>query len=317
MAQPPEPSWTFLPSKTTLTRHTDTYAFISPTKYASTLTNRIVLITGAGRGIGRATALAFGAAGASVACLSRTRSDVDAVVAEMAKRGYPRSIALAADVADPAAPAVVVKEVEKELGHIDILVNNAGISRISPLSHESNYSAPRSVVDVNVHGTLAFIHAVLPSMIARQRGTIINVVSVLAAMTHPYFHAYSCSKAGILRATHCLELENRQHGILSYAVAPGMIADTTLGHGALNMEAHSELPELKKYMEFFGPAIGDTLALAADSFVALAADPDAKWMSGRYVDVQQDLGEVLAEAKKGPEGRIEREGLYELKVDVL
>ena len=252
-----------------------------------------------------------------MACLSRTRSDIDAVVAEIAKRGYPRAIAIAADVIDPSAPAVAVKEIEKELGAIDILVNNAGISRISPLSHEPSFSRPRAVIDANIHGTLAFIHAVLPSMIERKKGTIMNVVSVLAAMTHPYFHAYSSSKAGILRATHCLELENRQHGILSYAVAPGMIADTTLGHDALNVEAHKELPELQTYMKFFVPAMQDKLALAADSFVALAADPDAKWMSGRYVDVQQDLGEVLADAKKGPEGRIEKEGLYKLKVDVL
>ena len=252
-----------------------------------------------------------------MACLSRTRSDVDAVVAEIAKKGYPRSIAIAADVIDPSAPVAVIKEIQKELGPIDVLVNNAGISRISPLSHESNFSTPQSVIDVNIHGTLAFIHAVLPSMIERKCGTIINVVSVLAAMTHPYFHAYSCSKAGIMRATHCLELENRQYGILSYAVAPGMIADTTLGHDALNVKAHKELPELQKYMEFFVPSMQDTLTLAADTFVALAADPDAKWMSGRYVDVQQDLGEVLAEAKKGPEGRIEKEELYQLKVDVL
>ena len=317
MVTAPNHPWTFLPSNTTVTRHTDTYPFVSPTKYASTLSNKVVLITGAGRGIGRATALAFAAAGASVACLSRTRSDVDAVVAEIAKKGYPQSIAIAADVIDPSAPVAVIKEIQKELGPIDVLVNNAGISRISPLSHESNFSTPQSVIDVNIHGTLAFIHAVLPSMIERKCGTIINVVSVLAAMTHPYFHAYSCSKAGIMRATHCLELENRQHGILSYAVAPGMIADTTLGHDALNVKAHKELPELQKYMEFFVPSMQDTLTLAADTFVALAADPDAKWMSGRYVDVQQDLGEVLAEAKKGPEGRIEKEGLYQLKVDVL
>lgn len=317
MAQPPEHHWTILPSKTTITRHTDTYPFISPARYASTLTNKTVLITGAGRGIGRAIALAFAAAGASVVCLSRTRSDVDAVVAEIAEKGYPRSIAITADITDTSAPTAVVKEVEKELGPIDVLINNAGISRISPLSYESTFSTPWSVIDVNIRGTLSFIHAVLPSMIARKRGIIMNVVSVFAAITHPYFHAYGCAKAGIIRATHCLELENRQHGILFYAVAPGMIADTTLGHGALNVEAHEKEEELQKYMEYFPHTMGDTLALAADTFVALTADPDAKWMSGRYVDAQQDLGEVLAEAKKGPEGRIEKEGLYQLKVDVL
>ena len=70
-------------------------------------------------------------------------------------------------------------------------------------------------------------------------------------------------------------------------------------------------------MSEFQPSMKDTVALPADTFVALAADPDAKLMSGRYIDATQDLGEVLNEARKGPDGRIEKEGLYTLKVDTL
>ena len=114
-----------------------------------------------------------------------------------------------------------------------------------------------------------------------------------------------------------MDLEFRPHGIYSYAVHPSMSKGTTLGEGALNLEAHEKVEGVKKFMEDFVPSMTDTVQLPADTFVALAADPDAKYMSGKYIDSTQDLGMVLDEARKGPESRIEREGLYVLKVDTL
>lgn len=304
-------------SKSSIDRHDDTYPYISPQKFAGSLANKVVLITGAGRGIGKATSLAFAAAGASVACVARTKSDLDAVVEQIKQREYPKAIAIPSDVTDPSFPGRLITEVEASLGLIDILINNAGTSRISDVEHERDYSIPWRVIDVNLRGSMALTHAVIPSMITRKSGTIINVVSVLAVENPMYFSAYSAAKAGVLKATHIMDLEFREHGILSYAVHPGMILDTTLGHGALNLDAQKENEGVKKFMERFTPSMTDTLALAADTFVALAADPDAQYMSGKYVDATQDLGQVLAEARKGPEGRIEKEGLYMLKVDTL
>ncbi|KAL8636310.1 MAG: hypothetical protein Q9228_006280 [Teloschistes exilis] len=303
--------------KSSIDCHTDTYSFIDPKKYAGSLANSVVLLTGAGRGIGRATSLAFAAAGASVACVARTKSDLDAVVESIEQKGYPQAIAIAGDVTDPSFPKDVVKEVETKLGPIDILINNAGTSRISDVEHERDYSVPWRVIDTNLRGSMALVHTVLPSMIARASGTIINVVSVLAVENPDYFSTYSAAKAGILKATHIMDSEFREHGILSYAVHPGMILDTTLGQGALNLEAHAKNEGVQAFMEKFMPSMTDSLALAADTFVALAAYPDAKFMSGKYIDATQDLGQVLTEAKKGSEGRIEREGLYTLKVDTL
>ena len=96
-----------------------------------------------------------------------------------------------------------------------------------------------------------------------------------------------------------------------------MSRDTSLGEGALNSEAHEKVEGVKRFMEDFVPSMTDTVQLPANTFVALAADPDAKYMSGKYIDSTQDLGMVLEEAKKGSESRIEREGLYTLKVDTL
>ncbi|KAL8950194.1 MAG: hypothetical protein Q9222_003757 [Ikaeria aurantiellina] len=313
----PVEAFNWYPKSSTITRHTDTYPYISPTKYSNHLKDKVVLITGAGRGIGRATSLAFAAAGASVVCVSRTQSDLDAIVQEIHKQDRGKAIAIAGDVSDPSFPSTLIQKIDASLGPIDILVNNAGISRISDVEHERDYDIPWHVVDVNLRGSMALVHAVAPSMIARERGIIINVVSVLAVENPDYFSAYSAAKAGVLKATHIMDRELRGHGILSFAVHPGMILDTTLGHGALNLEAQEKNHGVKKFMERFVPSMTDTLALAANTFVALAADEDAKFMSGKYIDATQDLGEVLAEAKKGPEGRIEKEGLYMLKVDTL
>ena len=121
----------------------------------------------------------------------------------------------------------------------------------------------------------------------------------------------------MIRATQIMDLEFRPHCIYSYAVHPCMSKYTTLGEGALNLEAHEKVEGVKRFMEEFVPSMTDTVQLPADTFVALVADPDAKYMSGKYIDSTQDLGMVLDEAKKGPESRIEREGLHILKVDTL
>ena len=163
--------------RSTITTHHDTYPYIFPSKFKGSLKGKVILLTGAGRGIGRASALAFAAAGANVACISRTLSDTVSLVEEISQKGYPRAIAIAADVGLSDTPKRVVKEVEAELGPVDVLINNAGISRISDVEHERDMGAAMKVFEVNVWGALNFIHTVIPSMIARKSGVIINVQS--------------------------------------------------------------------------------------------------------------------------------------------
>ena len=167
--------------RSTVTKNLDTYPYISPSKYVGSLKGKVILITGAGRGIGRASAFAFAAAGANVACVSRTHSETLSLVQDIAQKGYPRAIAIAANVADADAPGRVLGEIQRELGFVDVLVNNAGISRISDMEHERNMGPAMEVVEVNVRGTLSFIHAVVPSMIENKRGVIINVTRIQLA----------------------------------------------------------------------------------------------------------------------------------------
>ena len=161
--------------QSTVTTHHDTYPYISPSKFTGALKGKVVLLTGAGRGIGRASALAFAAAGANVACISRTLSDTLSLVQEISQKGLPRAVAIRADVSDTDAPARVMAEVERELGPVNVLVNNAGISRISDVEHEYSMEAAMKVLEVNVKGALNFIHAVIPNMIEQKSGVIINV----------------------------------------------------------------------------------------------------------------------------------------------
>lgn len=303
------------PRNTTITRHNDTYPFISPSKYKGALAGKTVLITGAGRGIGRATALAFAVAGANVACISRTYSDLEDVSKEVKSLGAEVSI-FQGDVTDPSLPSLAIKAVEERFGAVDILINNAGTSRISTMEHESDFEVPWKVIETNMRGSLAFTHAVTPGMVARGRGVIINVVSALAVTDPPYFWAYSAAKAGMIKATQILDKELRPKGIVSFAVHPGMVPDTTIGVGALNERAMKEDADLADFMKDFVPSMGDSLALPADTFVTLCADKGAQLLSGHYLDSCQDLEEVLKAAR---DGKLEWDGaeLYKLKVDML
>ena len=317
-----------IPAKSSISRHQSSYPAIAPNLRHPALINKVVLVTGAGRGIGRATALAFAAAGAKVVCLSRTQTDLQSVVEEInsqdeqlnvSVRDRPvrsQSMYIVGDVTDPGCPKRVVIEAEKKLGPIDILINNAGTSRISTMEHESDFEIPWKVIETNLRGSLAFAHAVVPSMVAAGRGTIINVVSALAVTSPPYFWAYSSAKAGLIRATHILDQELKPKGVSIFAVHPGMVADTTLGIGALNEVATNNDQGLPGFMIDFIPSMGDSLDLPAHTFVELCTNKNAKLLSGRYIDSCQDLGEVLEGANRG---KLDCDGkrLYQLKIDTL
>lgn len=296
----------------------DTYPYIAPSKYANSLTGKVVLLTGAGRGIGKATALALAAAGALVACVARTQADIDAVVSEIASKGYPKAVAITSDMSDGSAAAPLVRQVESSLGPIDILLNNAGTLWASTFEHDADdLERWWKVLEVNVRGPMALIHAVLPSMIARGHGTIITVTSKAVSLIQPGFSSYAASKAAISKAHEILDLELRQHGIHTYTVHPGSIPGTGLGDGNINHPALEVSPWMRQLMHDLPRMLTDTLALAADTLVALAADPRAQVLSGRYVDATEDLGQVIAETEKGEEGRVVAEGLYRVKIDQL
>jgi NAD(P)-dependent dehydrogenase (short-subunit alcohol dehydrogenase family) len=160
---------------TGITIHNDTYPFISPSRYRTSLSGKIVLVTGASRSIGRASCVAFARAGAHVAALARTASALDSLVSEITTQYGVQALAITGDVVGD-APGTI-KRVEEGLGHIDILINNAGKSRMARLAEEKDFATWWRVWEVNTLAPQALIPAVLPSFLARGRGTVINVTS--------------------------------------------------------------------------------------------------------------------------------------------
>ncbi|KAK4194115.1 Dehydrogenase/ reductase [Triangularia verruculosa] len=303
-------------------RRSDTYPFIDPERFKHALNNQVALVTGAGRGIGREIALALARAGATVACLARTESEVADVVNEISRQGLPRGMPVVADLSQLAEIDRALALITTTLGPIDILVNNAGIDRIGAFSDEADFDAWWHVVEVNLRAPAALIHRVLPSMTSRRGrgGVIISIGSRNAVHNHPFMTAYSATKTALLRLHQCLELELQHTDVRLFYVQPGDVATALMG-GRYSPEEAARRPELAAMVARMRAAmdegVADSPALVADTCVMLAASDEARLLSGLYVDANQDLGKVLDEAGKGSESRIARERLYTLKADLL
>ena len=193
------------------------------------LTNKIALVTGAGKGIGRAVALALAAEGAHVGLLARTEADLLALAAEISAAGGTAALAVA-DVADRTAVNLAVAKIQQELGPIDILINNAGIGTFAKFL-DMEPAAWEHIIQVNVLGTYYVTRAVLPGMIARQTGDIINISSTAGLRASAGASAYSASKFAVMGLTEALMQEVRKHNIRVSALAPSTVAtDLAIGN---------------------------------------------------------------------------------------
>ena len=184
------------------------------------MSSPVVLITGAGKGIGAACAKLFTAQGAKVGVLARRKADADAVVA-----GFPAGSALAlpCDVRDRAGLREQIEALEEAFGPLTALVNNAAI--IGPLEnfHEADPDAWAETVDVNLSAAAWVAQAVLPGFLAHGGGTIINISSGAAHKPIAGWSAYCVSKAGLAMLTYALHLEYAAAGVRVFGVAPGVV----------------------------------------------------------------------------------------------
>lgn len=189
------------------------------------LKEQVAIVTGGGRGIGRAVALAFAREGARVALAARTASELNEVAAFIRSRNGA-AVAIPTDVRQEASVGALVERTLGEWGRVDILVTAAGVAAFGPVA-ESKLSDWDEMMAVNLRGVYLTCRAVLAPMIARRRGTIINVVSVAAKRAIPACSAYAASKHGVLGLTQVLAEELRAHGVRVGALVPGAV-DTTL-----------------------------------------------------------------------------------------
>jgi len=194
------------------------------------LEGRVALVTGASRGIGRAIAVALGAAGAAVACAARSRDQVDAAAAEITAAGG-RARALRLDVTRTEQIAAGVEEIEGALGPIDVLVNNAGIT-MEKKTTEVTDEDWNTVLATNLTSMFRCARAVAPGMIRLERGKIINIGSMYGIIGVPRYAAYCASKAAVDGLTRSLAAEWARHGIQVNCLAPGYM-NTDISRAAL------------------------------------------------------------------------------------
>jgi len=194
------------------------------------LEGKTALITGAGRGIGRGIALAFAEQGCDIAAVARTADEVNGTV-DAVKRTGRKALALIADVANAHDVRAMTDETLKAFGHVDILVNNAGYACFKPFTDLSLEEWQRTL-DVNLTGVFLCTKAVLPSMIARKTGRIINISSVAGLKPLVDQTAYCASKHGLNGLSKTLAMELRQYGIGVHSICPGGV-DTRLAQEAM------------------------------------------------------------------------------------
>jgi 3-oxoacyl-[acyl-carrier protein] reductase len=246
----------------------------------SQLADKVAVVTGAGRGIGRAIALKFAVEGADVACVSRTMENSEKVAGEVRALGR-KAWAVAVDVADAAAVAAAGAKILADAGKVDILVNNAGITKDGLLMRmsEADWDA---VLDTNLKGAFLFTKAFTSALVKQRSGRIINVASVIGLIGNAGQCNYAASKAGLIGFTKSFARELASRGITANVLAPGFIeTDMTAG---LNEQLKGEV--LKTIpLKSFGQA--EDIANAA-LFLASAG---ARYITGQVLAV--DGGMVM------------------------
>jgi 3-oxoacyl-[acyl-carrier protein] reductase len=202
----------------------------------SLLANQVAVVTGAGRGIGREIALRLAAAGADVACVSRTVENSEKVAAEVRALGR-RAWSLAVDVSESAQVSAAAETVLKEAGRVDILVNNAGVTRDGLLMRMADADWD-TVLDTNLRGAFLFTKAFSRSFLKQRSGRIVNIASVIGLIGNAGQANYAASKAGLIGFTKSVAKEFGSRGVTCNAIAPGFIeTDMTSGLDAKIREA--------------------------------------------------------------------------------
>lgn len=251
-----------------------------PTK---ALRGRVSIVTGAGRGIGKAISLGLARSGADVILLSRSKAELETVASEARSIGASATVR-ECDVSRPEDVKISIKETVDQYGRVDVLINNAGVlGPVGPLE-ENNFDAWLNAVKINLYGVFLCCKYALPYMKRQKSGKIINVSGAGAPTPYPNFSAYSSSKTGILGLTQTLAEELKDFNIQVNAIAPGItntkMQDEILSAGGLAGPSYYRAKEVKEKG-------GVDPRKAADLAVFLSSDA-ANGITGRFFSARWD-----------------------------
>jgi 3-oxoacyl-[acyl-carrier protein] reductase len=244
------------------------------------LENQIAVVTGAGRGIGRAIALRFAAEGADVVCVSRTAGNSEKVAAEVRALGR-KAWAHAVDVADSASVSAAAEKILAEAGRVDILVNNAGVTRDGLIMRMSDADWD-AVLDTNLKGAFLVTKALSRAMLKQRAGRIINIASVIGLIGNAGQCNYAASKAGLIGFTQSAARELGSRSITVNALAPGFIETDMTADIKPEMKA-----EMLKQIPLGSFGQAEDVANAA----LFLASPAARYITGQVLTV--DGGMVM------------------------
>jgi 3-hydroxybutyrate dehydrogenase len=256
------------------------------------LSNRTALITGGGRGIGRAVAFAFAREGARIAVIARTEAEVARVSEEVKAETSAETMYATCDVSDRESVEIALADVRERLGTIDILVNNAGVAESAPLVKTSNELWQRHI-EINLTGTFYFTRAVLPAMVERSYGRVINIASIAGKTGAPYIAAYSASKHGVLGLTRSVALEVATKGVTVNAICPGYV-DTDMTTRALETIEARTGKSIDEALDAIKRMSPQNRLITPEEVAALAlllASDDGRGINGQAINV--DGGSVL------------------------
>ena len=186
------------------------------------LTDQVAIVTGGGRGIGRAIALSLAKEGASIAVVARTESEIESVAQEINNLGG-KAIAIKTDITDTAQVDCMVQLVMEKFSRIDILINNAGYARHAYIQDISD-NLWDTTMNINLRGVMLCTRSVYRHMLNQKSGYIINISSGAGKHGSPKYATYSTSKFGVIGFTECLAAEGRKHGIKASVICPGPVA---------------------------------------------------------------------------------------------
>ena len=257
------------------------------------LKDRIVIITGGGRGIGRAIALAFAGEGAQVAVAARTLGQVEQVAGEIAEQFSTTALPVVCDVSDVTSVEKLFKDVTKSFGRgPDILVNNAGIAESAVLIKTDDDLWHRHLA-VNLSGTFYCTRAALPAMILRGWGRIVNVASIAGKIGAPYISAYAASKHGVLGLTRSAALEVAAKGITVNAICPGYVDTEMTTHAVENITRRTGITEgeARGALEQMSPQNRLVTSEEVAALALLLASEEGRGINGQAINV--DGGTVL------------------------
>jgi len=221
------------------------------------LNNTVTIITGAGRGVGRATARLFARAGAQVVLFSRTLSHIEETAAEITASGG-QALVISGDVACEDDVLALFKQVQETYGRVDILINSAAIVAVRPFA-EMDVATWDQVINTNLRGTFLCCREAFRLMTAQQKGVIVNLSSlsgVKGVEKFPGLSAYNVSKAGVASLTEILAVEGRPHNIRVCVVSPGAVDTEMLRQAAPHLKAGMTPEDLAEILLFLADDSG-------------------------------------------------------------